>query len=358
MTLNESQLRSLLGDVLLPDGSGTLESSGAIQALEVTKKGCRVELLLPLVDPKARLDVETRCRELLKTNGVTVDMVVRFGAHKVPVPERKPIPGVSNLVAVASGKGGVGKSTISANLAVALSKLGARVGLLDADIYGPNVGVMFGVDAPPQVNDAQKIIPFEAHGIRLISMGMLVKQGQPVIWRGPMTHKVIQQFLFQVEWGELDYLVLDLPPGTGDIQLTLTQETPLSGAVLVTTPQKVATADARKGYEMFKEVGVPVLGIIENMSWYRCGKCDKKHELFGSGGAQRLAQELKCDLLAQLPLDPTIPSDLGKGVPYVTRFPESELAKTMSQLAVKLGSKLHALSLQRKQSGTFFPMEV
>jgi ATP-binding protein involved in chromosome partitioning len=240
------------------------------------------------------------------------------------------MPGLKNMVAVASGKGGVGKSTVAANLALALQMHGQRVGLLDADIYGPSVPIMMGIQGTfdPQTT----AWPLEKYGLKLMSMGFVVKPETAVIWRGPMVHKYLTTFLTQIPWGELDYLVVDLPPGTGDAQLTLTQTAPLSGAVIVTTPQDVSLIDARKGLEMFREVKVPVLGIIENMSYF-VGADGKRYEIFRHGGGRKLAQEAGVPFLGEVPIDPRVAECGDTGEPIVHRYPDAPIAKTYLELA-------------------------
>jgi ATP-binding protein involved in chromosome partitioning len=237
---------------------------------------------------------------------------------------------------VSSGKGGVGKSTVAVNLAVALAQRGARVGIMDADIYGPNVPRMLGVNAPPAVRN-EKIIPLEAHGVKVMSLGFLVERDQPAIWRGPIVMKIVTQFLRDVAWGPLDWFIVDMPPGTGDAQLSLVQATQVSGAVIVTTPQEVATGDALRGAKMFSRVGVPVLGIVENMSWFECPHCGKPTALFGSGGGQQLADELELPLLAQVPLDPRVMQGGDRGAPIVAAEPASGAARALAALAVRIG---------------------
>ena len=267
------------------------------------------------------------------------------------------IPGVKLTLAISSGKGGVGKSTTSVNLAMALSQLGAKVGLLDADVYGPNIPQMLGlkqsdvraIDTPL----GQKFIPLEAHGIKVMSVGLLAEPERPLAWRGPVLHKIITQFIKDVEWGELDYLLIDLPPGTGDAQITIVQESPICGVVMVTTPQQVALSDVRRGIYMFRQVGVPVLGIVENMS-YLLDETGKKTTIFGSGGGEQIAQELLAPLLGQIPLEPCICSGGDDGNPIVISQPDSlatqifkQIAIAMSQtfnIAVNSESKLRALN--------------
>lgn len=235
---------------------------------------------------------------------------------------------IRNIVAVASGKGGVGKSTVACHLALALAKQGSSCGLLDADIYGPSVPMMLGMKGRPEVQDG-KVVPAEVMGLKVISMGLLATDDLPVIWRGPMVANILQQFLGQVAWGKLDYLIIDLPPGTGDAQLTLTQQASLSGAVIVTTPQEVALLDARRGLKMFQQVHVPVLGVIENMSYFICDQCNKRHTIFREGGGKRIAQELGIPFLGEIPIDPKIADGGDQGEPVVSQ-PYLELAKSVA----------------------------
>jgi ATP-binding protein involved in chromosome partitioning len=233
-----------------------------------------------------------------------------------PVVAKEPIAGVKNLVAVASGKGGVGKTTVAVNLAIALKKMGASVGLMDADVYGPNVPVMLGTNEQPRAIDDRTIIPVEAQGLKMISMGLLSPGDKPLIWRGPMLHSVIQQFLRSVRWGELDYLIVDLPPGTGDVQLTLIQSVAITGAVVVTTPSIVALADVRKAVEMFRQVNVDILGVVENMSYFSCPHCNGRIDVFGHGEGERMAQSFGVPFLGEIEIDPQIRigGDTGKPV--------------------------------------------
>jgi ATP-binding protein involved in chromosome partitioning len=253
-------------------------------------------------------------------------------------PQKIAMPGVKNVVAVASGKGGVGKSTVSTNLALALSMLGRRVGLLDADIYGPSIPIMMGVHETFDPNTTQ--FPLERHGLKLMSMGFWVKPETAMIWRGPMVHKYLTVFLTQIPWGELDYLVIDLPPGTGDAQLTLTQTAPLSGAVIVTTPQDVSLIDARKGLEMFRQVRVPVLGIVENMSYFT-GADGKRYEIFRHGGGKKLAQEAGVPFLGEIPIEPKIAECGDTGDPIVHKYPDHAVSKTYVALAGTIAEQIN-----------------
>ncbi len=245
------------------------------------------------------------------------------------------IPGVKHVIAVSSGKGGVGKSTVASNLAVALAQSGLRIGLLDADIYGPNIPMMMGAPKPPEQQDG-KIKPAESHGVKLISMGYFVPEDTAVVWRGPMVHTAIQQFFRDVLWGDLDFLLVDLPPGTGDAQLTLSQLIPLCGAVTVTTPQEVAIHDVRKGVMMFQKVNVPLLGLIENMSYFVCGHCGERTEIFSTGGGERAAEKLGISFLGRVPIDPAIRSGGDTGQPIVVADPGSPQTKAFKEIAQKL----------------------
>lgn len=253
---------------------------------------------------------------------------------QVQTHERQSIPGVKETVAVSSGKGGVGKSTMAVNLAAALASQGKRVGLMDTDIYGPNVPGMLGVDERPQViPGTQSIRPAEAHGLSLISMGLLVDAGVPVIWRGPMLAKMVSQFLFSVEWGDLDVLLLDLPPGTGDVQLTLTQVAPLTGAVIVTTPSTLALEDVGRGVQMFRQTEVPILGLIENMALFHCPSCGKDSEPFGRGGGQRAAESLGIPFLGEIPLAPSLRQHADSGTPGCIAEPEAPTSQALHRIA-------------------------
>jgi ATP-binding protein involved in chromosome partitioning len=261
-------------------------------------------------------------------------------------PLKEPIPGVRNLIAVGSGKGGVGKTTVSVNLAVALARSGYSVGLLDADVYGPNVPRMMGIHKMPGVHE-ERIQPLEQFGVRLMSMGFLNPGDRPLIWRGPMLHNVIQQFLRGVDWGELDHLVVDLPPGTGDVQLSLVQSVPISGAIVVTTPSDVALEDARKAVHMFRQVRVKVLGIVENMSYLVCPHCNQRIDVFSYGGGRRVAEELGVPFLAELPLDPEVRAGGDSGKPVALRDGDAPQAEAYSNLARKTTERLASLGPQQ-----------
>ena len=247
-------------------------------------------------------------------------------------PQENPLPGVKHIIAVSSGKGGVGKSTVTVNLAVALKQQGFAVGVMDADVYGPNLPMMIGVTQEP-VKDGEKIMPAEGQGVKVISMGFFVPEDTPVVWRGPMVHSAIQQFFRDVIWGELDYLLIDLPPGTGDVPLTLSQLVPLTGAITVTTPQDVALSDVRKGMTMFKKVNVPLLGVIENMSHFVCGHCGERTEIFSHGGGEQAAKKFEIPFLGRIPLDPAIREGGDQGNPIVIKDPKSPQTEAFVQIA-------------------------
>jgi ATP-binding protein involved in chromosome partitioning len=254
---------------------------------------------------------------------------------------RQPLPGIRNVLAVASGKGGVGKSTVAVNLALGLALDGARVGLLDADIYGPSQPRMLGLSGErPSSRDGKRLEPPQAHGVRAMSIGFLIEEEQPMVWRGPMVTQALTQLLGDTNWGELDYLIVDMPPGTGDIQLTLSQRVPLSGAVIVTTPQDIALLDARKGLRMFQKVSVPVLGIVENMSTHVCSRCGHAEPVFGEGGGRRMAEEYGVRLLGQLPLDIRIREQTDGGRPTVVAEPDSPLGRAWRDLARRTAARL------------------
>ena len=315
----------------------------------------KVSFTLVLTTPACPLRefiVEDCKKAVNKLPGVTevnVDVTAETPQQK-SLPDRTGIAGVKNIFAVSSGKGGVGKSTVAVNVAVALAQTGAKVGLLDADIYGPNDPTMLGLtDAEIVVRSTDKgdiLEPAFNHGVKLVSMGFLIDRDQPVVWRGPMLNGVIRQFLYQVEWGELDYLIVDMPPGTGDAQLTLTQSVPMSGAVIVTTPQNVALLDSRKGLRMFQQMNVPVLGIVENMSYFIPPDMpDKQYDIFGSGGGSKTATELGVPLLGCIPLEISTRVGGDSGVPIVVADPDSASAKALKAIALNIAGKISVAAL-------------
>ncbi len=282
----------------------------------------------------------------IKNVNLSIDAktTVHQGSNKNPI-----LPGVKNTIAVASGKGGVGKSTVAVNLAVALAKDGAEVGLIDADIYGPSIPLMLGLKEKPKIMQNQqtmKIIPLSNYGVKVISIGLLVDDDAPVIWRGPMASGAVKQFMSDVDWGELDYLIFDLPPGTGDIQLTLVQTIPLTSAVIVTTPQEVSLIDARKALKMFTRVNVPVAGVVENMSYFIAPDTGKKYDIFGTGGGSKIAEELKVPFLGGIPIDPRIRIGGDNGIPVMYDTPDTEHAKAIEQISKNLASQVHLINVK------------
>ncbi|MFB6250948.1 MAG: Mrp/NBP35 family ATP-binding protein [Halobellus sp.] len=315
--MNVETVRERLSAVSDPDLGDDIVSLGLVNAIDVDDDAGVVRISLALGAPFSPVEsaIADDVRGALSDTGYDVDLSARIAS---PVDSDEDVlPGVENVIAVASGKGGVGKSTVAVNLAAGLSKLGARVGLFDADVYGPNVPRMVDAEEAPQAKGDDTIVPPEQYGMKLMSMAFLVGEDDPVIWRGPMVHKLLTQLVEDVEWGELDYLVLDLPPGTGDTQLTVLQTLPLTGAVIVTTPQEVAVDDARKGLEMFGKHDTNVLGIVENMSTFRCPDCGSTHDIFGAGGGAAFASENDLPFLGALPLDPDVRTGGDGGEPVV-----------------------------------------
>jgi ATP-binding protein involved in chromosome partitioning len=277
--------------------------------------------------------------------GVAIEMTARVTASRPVLGNKGIIPGVKNVVAVSSGKGGVGKSTVAVNLACALRQTGARVGILDADVYGPNVPMMLGVSGQPAVVD-KKIVPFERHGLQVMSMALLVADDQPVIWRGPMLHSAVRQFLFDVAWHDLDYLVVDLPPGTGDAQLSLSQQAHLMGAVIVTTPQDVSVLDVKKAIRMFQTVNVPILGVVENMAWFSPPGSSERYHLFGQGGGAKIEREFGVPLLGQIPIEIAVREGGDGGNPIVVAAPASASAKALTEIAGKVAQRISILNAE------------
>lgn len=344
MNVTEELILRTLSTVKDPDLHRDIVSLGFIQNIKIQNSSVSLDLVLTTpacpVRDQMKQECETKLRNLPGVSKVEINMKAevrgRPGLNQASV-----LPGVRNTIAVASGKGGVGKSTVAANLALALAKTGAKVGLLDCDVYGPSIPLMFGLTGQkPDVTEDQKILPIPAHGIVVMSIGFLTDDNAPVIWRGPMVHQIIQQFLTRVAWGELDYLILDLPPGTGDTQLTLTQSASLSGAVIVTTPQEVSLIDARKGLQMFQKVNVPVLGIIENMSYFCCPGCGKVAEIFRRGGAKKVSEAFNVPMLGEIPIDPAVVETGDQGVPIVAAKPDSLIARVYQAIAGALAAQV------------------
>ena len=339
--ITETQIREILGTVRYPGFSRDIVSFGLLKGVRIEGNDVEVQMTLTTNDPKIPQQIKESSEQALRgvpgVGNVSVKIDIHAPAQAAASVGPARIEGIKHVIAVASGKGGVGKSTVAANLALSLQQNGAKVGLCDCDLYGPSIGLMFGTNERPMADsETNFIIPIERFGLKLMSMGFLLDDAAPAILRGPMVTKYTQQFLRQVEWGNLDYLILDLPPGTGDIQLTIVQTVALSGAVVVTTPQEVALIDARKAASMFIKVNVPVLGIIENMSYFLSPSDGKRYEIFGSGGGQREAERLKVPLLGQVPIDIATREAGDRGRPVVVAEPESAISAEFLKIARNL----------------------
>ncbi|WP_045224058.1 iron-sulfur cluster carrier protein ApbC [Methyloterricola oryzae] len=351
----ESDVRRALSTVIDPYANSDLVTSKAVRKIEVdgSRIGIEIRLGYPAAGWKDALVgmVMDAVRAVPGVETVGVDVGWEVISHAVQK-NLKPLPGVKNIVAVASGKGGVGKSTTSVNLALALAAEGGRVGILDADIYGPSQPTMLGLSGKPEILEGKGIRPKTAYGVQSMSIGYLIDDDTPMIWRGPMVTGALQQLLNDTRWEDLDYLIIDLPPGTGDIQLTLAQQIPVSGAVIVTTPQDIALMDAQKGLKMFEKVSVPVLGIIENMSVHICSNCGHEEHIFGEGGGRKMAQKYGVDLLGSLPLDIKIREQADGGHPTVVAEPEGPAAMRYREIARAMAARL---ALRAKDYSARFP---
>src|SRR6056297_1697885 len=368
MSIHKEEIKSALSQVIHPEYEKDLITLDLIQDLIIQDKYVAFTLELPKKDDSLADYLKKECTKAVHkfadkeaildiTVGINIFRQRELDGDDAPQqaqqqqqPQQEPIlSGVKNVIAVASGKGGVGKSTVAANLAVALAQTGARVGLLDTDIYGPSVPTMFDVKERPNITTQKKLVPIEKHGVHLVSMGFLVDTDQAMIWRGPMVTSAVKQFMQEVRWGDLDYLILDLPPGTGDIQLTIVQTVPLSGAVIVSTPQTVALDDARKGVAMFSKVDVPVLGIVENMAYFVPDDMpEKKYYIFGKHGARKLAQKLEVPFLGEIPLREDVRKTSDDGMPVVAKDPGSESAIVFKEIANRVQQ---TLAIRNKEQG-------
>ena len=351
-----SELKQALESSAVPGTEHLLRDVGRVRSAAVDGNRATVEIELGFpagtAHPELQQFFHDRAKAACHVAEVEVTLSSRIVAHGVQ-PNLKPLENVSNIIAIASGKGGVGKSTTAANIALALSRDGASVGVLDADIYGPSQPMMLGLSGQrPTSKDGKTMIPLQAHGLQVMSIGFLIDADQPMVWRGPMVTQALNQLLQQTEWTDLDYLIVDMPPGTGDIQLTLSQRVPVSGAVIVTTPQDIALLDARKGLQMFRKVSVPVLGIVENMSTHICSNCGFEEAIFGSGGGERMARDFEVQLLGQLPLDLRIREQTDSGLPTVIAEPHGPVAQAYMQTARKMAARL---AMQGKDYSRRFP---
>ncbi|MBI2350780.1 MAG: Mrp/NBP35 family ATP-binding protein [Deltaproteobacteria bacterium] len=350
-TVTRDVVLGALKKVQDPELQRDIVSLGMVKNLEVTggKVAFTVELTTPACPLRERIQEDCK-KALVGLNGVT-DLQISFGAQvrgsKTGAGQTDLLPSVKNVILVAAGKGGVGKSTVAANLAVALKMHGAATGLLDADIYGPSIPIIMGVKGEPkkiEVNGGFKLEPPTAHNLPVMSIGFFLEPDQAVIWRGPMLGKALHQLMADVHWGDLDYLVVDMPPGTGDVQITFSQQLKVSGALLVATPQDVALADVVRAKSMFDKVMIPIVGIVENMSYFICDGCGKKHEIFSRGGAERAAKRFKIPFLGEIPITSSIREWGDKGVPILVREPQSEISRTFLEIASRLAGQLSVVS--------------
>ena len=342
MSICESKVSEALRRIADPHLNRDIVDAGYVKSVLVEESGVVLELVLPYPAEGWVAALESEVEVALRALGHTRIKILtrcRISAHEVQK-ELTPLPGVRNIIAVASGKGGVGKSTTAVNLALALQAEGAKVGVLDADIYGPSIPRMLGLQGKPESPDGKTILPKREHGLQAMSIGLLIGEDTPMIWRGPMATQALQQMLTETAWDDLDYLIIDLPPGTGDIQLTLCQRVPLSGAVIVTTPQDIALLDAKKALKMFEKVEVPVLGVVENMAIHLCSNCGHAEHIFGSGGGEAMSQQYGVPLLGSLPLDISIREQADGGAPTVAAHPESDITARYRDIARRTAAHL------------------
>jgi ATP-binding protein involved in chromosome partitioning len=350
-TITQEQVLAVLGTVQEPELGGDLVSRKMIKNVDI--KGGTIAVTVELTTPACPLkdQISDECEAAVRTIPGVSEVQIDFTAQvrqAAGIPDQEAIPGVAHVLAVAAGKGGVGKSTVAANLAVALAQEGAQVGLLDADVFGPSVPTMLGAKGQPEAfqmdNGESGIVPLQAHGIKLMSIGFMIDESQPVIWRGPMVTQLLRQFLYNVSWAPLDYLVIDMPPGTGDVALTLAQSLPLTGAVIVTTPQTISTIDVVKAIQMFQRVNVASLGIVENMSYFVAPDTGKRYDIFGTGGAERLAQQLDLPLLGQIPLGISVREGGDQGRPAVAINADDAYAEVFREVARQVAARISVVS--------------
>ena len=342
MPLSEADVQGVLKKLVDPNTGKDFLAARAARNIKLSGANVSLDVELGYPGKSQHEPIRRQIIQALKQAGAasaTVNVASKVVAHAV---QRgvKLVPGIKNIIAVASGKGGVGKSTTAVNLALALSAEGASVGMLDADIYGPSQPMMLGIAGRPESKDGKSIEPMEGHGLQASSIGFMIDIDTPMVWRGPMVTQALEQLLKDTRWRELDYLVVDLPPGTGDIQLTLAQKVPVTGAVIVTTPQDIALIDARKGLKMFEKVGIPLLGIVENMSFHICPKCGHESHIFGSGGAEKMCKDYGTELLGQLPLDESIRSQADSGKPTVVADPDGKISEIYRRIARRCAVKI------------------
>ncbi|MGB8339706.1 MAG: iron-sulfur cluster carrier protein ApbC [Burkholderiales bacterium] len=355
MPVTEQQITTALRESIDPNTGRDFVTDGCVKNIKIEGNNVSLDIVLGYparsVIEAIRKQVMAKLKTVAGIGNVSVNCYSKIVSHSV---QRgvKLVPGVKNIIAVASGKGGVGKSTTAVNLALALAAEGATVGMLDADIYGPSQPTMLGITGRPESRDGKTMEPMEGHGIQAMSVGFLIDVETPMVWRGPMVTQALEQLLNETRWQDVDYLVVDLPPGTGDIQLTLAQKVPVTGAVIVTTPQDIALLDARKGLKMFEKVGVEIIGIIENMSTHICSKCGNEEHIFGSGGGEQMCKDYKVDFLGALPLDIQIRREVDAGKPTVISDPDGKISQIYRQIARKVAVKI---AQQAKDMTSKFP---
>jgi ATP-binding protein involved in chromosome partitioning len=343
MSVSEQQVLDALKQITDPNTKKDFVAGKSVKNVKVDGNNVSLDIVLGYPAKTISAAIQKQVSDQLKTiagiGNVTVNVSSQIVSHAV---QRgvKLIPGVKNIIAVASGKGGVGKSTTAVNLALALQAEGAKVGIMDADIYGPSQPLMLGIEGRPESQDGQKMEPMIGHGLQAMSIGFLIDVETPMVWRGPMVTQALEQLLNETNWKDLDYLVVDLPPGTGDVQLTLAQKVPVTGAVIVTTPQDVALIDARKGLKMFEKVGIPIIGIVENMSLHICSQCGHEERVFGQGGGERMCNDYNVEFLGALPLDITIREQTDAGKPPVAAAPDSRVAEIYREIARRVAVKV------------------
>lgn len=343
MAVTKEQINEALKKIKYPGLTRDIVSFGMVKEIQIKGDSVELEISFTTNDPSVREKLYEEIRNaVLGVEGVKfvnpkIEAVQQQDPKdKNPFDDQAPIPGIKTIVAVASGKGGVGKSTVTVNLAISMAQKGLKVGLMDSDIYGPSIHMMMGLNEKPMATEDNKIIPLEKFGIKIMSMGFIVDPDVPIIWRGAMATKAVKQFLGDVSWGELDVLLIDMPPGTGDVHLTLVQETPVTGAIIVTTPQDIALIDARRGLKMFEKVDTPVFGIVENMSYYVCPKCGNQDNIFSSGGGRKAAEELGTEFLGELPIDSQVAITGDSGNPIIVAQPEGEHAKKFNEISERM----------------------
>ncbi len=348
MSLSETQIQTALREITDPNTGKDFVSSKAARNIRIDGQNIALDIVLGYpsksVAPAIQAQVQNKLKEIPGVGSVFVNVSSKIVAHTVQRGVQL-LPKVKNIIAVASGKGGVGKSTTAVNLALALAAEGASVGILDADIYGPSQPQMLGISGRPESADGKSMEPLERHGIQAMSIGFLIDTDTPMVWRGPMVTGALEQLLRDTNWRDLDYLVIDLPPGTGDIQLTLSQKVPVTGAVIVTTPQDIALLDARKGLKMFEKVGIPIIGIVENMSTHICSKCGHEEHIFGAGGGAQMCKDYEVELLGSLPLDIRIREQADSGAPTVVTDPDGQIASVYKTISRRTAVKLSEMGL-------------